>query len=135
MREDLNFKQRQLNDAERTAAQLQVEVEARRQDLNKYKHLEGTIKSQLEQYEQSVAKMEDELANKFPKTNELSQTFQRDKESMNNIKNMASQYKVGLTKQTTFHAMKHDTRKNQIYASDVYVKLNEQEKRLISNES
>jgi hypothetical protein len=39
--------------------------------LIKYKHLEGTIKSQLEQYDQSVEKMEDELANKFPKTNEL----------------------------------------------------------------
>ena len=72
MREDLNFKQRQLNDAERTAAQLQVEVGNRRQDLQKYKNLEKTIKSQMEEYEQSLQKMEDELANKFPKTNELS---------------------------------------------------------------
>ena len=29
MKQDLNFKQRQLNDAESTAAQLQVEVESR----------------------------------------------------------------------------------------------------------
>jgi len=31
--------------------------------------------------------------------------------------------------------MKHDTRKNQILASDIYNRLNDQEKRLISNES
>lgn len=79
--------------------------------------------------------MEDELANKFPKTNELSTQFQREKERLNNIKQMVSQYKVGLSKQSTYHAMKHDTRKNQVLASDIYNRLNEQEKRLISNES
>jgi len=52
-----------------------------------------------------------------------------------NIKQLVSQYKVGLSKQTTYHAMKHDTRKNQILQSDIYNRLNEQEKRLISNES
>lgn len=72
MRDDLDYKKKQLSDAERTAAQLQVEVEARKQDLNKYKHLQGTIKQQLEQYNSSVAKMEDELQNKFPRTNQLS---------------------------------------------------------------
>jgi predicted transcriptional regulator len=54
---------------------------------------------------------------------------------MQNIKAMVSQYKAGLQKQSTYHSMKHDTRKNQILASDIYNKLNEQEKRLISNES
>ena len=39
MRDDLDYKQKQLNDAERTAAQLQVEVEQRNQDLLKYKNL------------------------------------------------------------------------------------------------
>jgi hypothetical protein len=52
-----------------------------------------------------------------------------------NIKQLVGQYKVGLSKQTTYHAMKHDTRKNQILQSDIYNRLNEQEKRLISNES
>ena len=88
---------------------------------------------QLEQYVQSVQKMEDELQNKFPKTNELSQDFLREKERLMNIKMMVGQYKVGLSKQTTYHAMKHDTRKNQILQSDIYNRLNEQEKRLISN--
>lgn len=82
--------------------------------MHKYTNLERTIKTQLEEYEQSLQKMEDELANKFPKTNELSMGFQREKETMQNIKAMVSQYKVGLSKQSTYHAMKHDTRKNQI---------------------
>lgn len=43
--------------------------------MHKYTNLERTIKTQLEEYEQSLQKMEDELANKFPKTNELSMGF------------------------------------------------------------
>jgi hypothetical protein len=35
MKKDLNFKKRQLNDAERTAGNLQVEVENRKADLIK----------------------------------------------------------------------------------------------------
>ena len=41
MKKDLNFKQRQLNDAEMTAAKLQVEVEARTADLDKISNLEA----------------------------------------------------------------------------------------------
>ena len=44
-------------------------------------------------------------------------------------------YKNALSKQTTYHSVKHDTRKNQIMQSDVYNRLNEIEKRLIGNES
>lgn len=62
-----------MDDAARTAAQLSIEVETKKQDLAKYKHLGGTIKTQLEQYNASVEKMEDEIQNKFPKTNELNQ--------------------------------------------------------------
>jgi hypothetical protein len=35
----------------------------------------------------------------------------------------------------TYHAMKHDTKKNQILQSDIYNRLNDIEKKLIQNES
>lgn len=35
----------------------------------------------------------------------------------------------------TYHAMKHDTKKNQILQSDIYNRLNDIEKKLILNES
>ena len=47
MRKDLNFKQRQLNDAESTAAKLQVEVEAREADLEKIRSLEERIVTEM----------------------------------------------------------------------------------------
>ena len=81
-----------LNDAERTAAQLQAEVEARRQDSIKYQHLQDTIKTQLEQYQQSVDKMEDELENKFPRTDVLQEEFNAKKETLMNIKSIVGQY-------------------------------------------
>ena len=57
MKKDLNFKQKQLNDAESTAAQLQVEVESRTQDLEKIKNLEGRMDKEMESYQQNVDKM------------------------------------------------------------------------------
>lgn len=71
MKQDLNFKQRQLNDAESTAAQLQVEVESRTQDLEKIKNLEGRMDKEMESYQQNVDKMRDEMTNKFTKIGEL----------------------------------------------------------------
>ncbi len=49
MRKDLKFKERLLNDAESTAAKLQVEVDARNIDLEKIKTLETRIEGELAQ--------------------------------------------------------------------------------------
>ena len=56
--------------------------------------------------------MEDELQNKFTKTEELQGQFQDEKERMAAIKKFLSVYKNGLAKQVTYHNMKHDTKKN-----------------------
>ena len=47
MRKDLKFKERLLNDAESTAAKLQVEVDARNIDWEKIKNLESKIEVEL----------------------------------------------------------------------------------------
>lgn len=46
-----------------------------------------------------------------------------------------SAYRANIAKQSTYHAMKHDTRRNMILQNEIYNRLNEVEKRLISNES
>jgi len=61
MKADLNFKQRQLNDAEMTAAKLQVEVEARTADLDKIRSLESRIDKEMETVAEGINKMEDEM--------------------------------------------------------------------------
>merc|ERR1712086_650851 len=48
MKADLNFKKRQLDDAENTAAKLQVEVDTRTGDLQKIKNLENRIDNELQ---------------------------------------------------------------------------------------
>ena len=67
MRKDLNFKQRQLNDAEMTAAKLQVEVEARTSDLEKIRTLEDRIEKEMQSVAEGINNMENDLANKFTK--------------------------------------------------------------------
>ena len=89
----------------------------------------------MEQYSQQIAKMEDEMQNKFTKTDQLEATFQEEKQRLAVISKLVKQYKHGLSKQSTYHAMRHDTKKNLILQNEVYNKLNEVEKKLIVNES
>ena len=79
--------------------------------------------------------MEDDMANKFTKAHMLTAGFEDEKQRIEHIKGLVMTYKNALSKQTTYHSVKHDTRKNQIMQSDVYNRLNEIEKRLIGNES
>merc|ERR1719506_2296192 len=79
--------------------------------------------------------MEDDMANKFGKTDDLKADFDREKKRMDMIKRFLNTYKNGLAKQITYHSMKHDTKKNQILQSEIYNRLNDIEKKLIQNES
>lgn len=135
MKKDLNFKQRQLNDAEMTAAKLQIEVEARTADFEKIRNLETRIDKEMETVAEGINKMEDEMQNKFNKIGDLSGQFEEEKSRLQLIKSLVEKYKGKLLQQTTYHGVRHDTRKNQILQSDIYNRLNEIEKRLIGNES
>ena len=75
--------------------------------------------------------MHDDMENKFNNTDNLKVRFDQEKKRMYMIKQFLNIYKNGLTKQITYHSMKHDTKKNQILQSEIYNRLNEMEKKLI----
>lgn len=79
--------------------------------------------------------MEDDMNNKFNRTDDLKSDFDREKKRMGLIKKFLNCYKNGLNKQIAYHSMKHDTKKNQILQSEIYGRLNDMEKKLIQNES
>lgn len=54
MKDDLKFKQDQLENSETTAARLSVQKDQINQDLEKVKNLEGRIKKEMEQAEQKI---------------------------------------------------------------------------------
>lgn len=56
--------------------------------------------------------MEDEMNNKFTKVDDLKVEFEREKVKLASIKQNISIYKPSLSKQTTYHSMKHDTKKS-----------------------
>jgi chromosome segregation ATPase len=134
-KEELAFKQGQVENAETTYARLKVELEQRQNDLEKIKTLEGRIEKEMQQVYEKIGQMEDEMANKFTRTDDLKVDFDREKVRLAQIRAFLSQYKPGLQKQMTYHSMKHDTKKNQILQSDIYNRLNDIEKKLIQNES
>jgi CRISPR/Cas system-associated endonuclease Cas1 len=79
--------------------------------------------------------MEDDMNNKFTKTDQLKSDFEREKQRLTRVKQFVAVYRQGLSKQVTFHSMKHDTKKNQILRNEIYNRLNDIEKKLIQNES
>jgi intraflagellar transport protein 74 len=132
---DLKFKQGQLENAENTAARLRVQKEQIQNDLDKVKNLEGRIHKEMQQAQEKIQTMQDEMENKFTKTEDLQGQFEDEKVRMGQIKKFLQVYKNGLAKQVTYHNMKHDTKKNQILQSEIYNRLNDIEKKLIQNES
>mmetsp|Transcript_984 Transcript_984/g.991 ORF Transcript_984/g.991 Transcript_984/m.991 type:complete len:227 (+) Transcript_984:1061-1741(+) len=134
-RSDLQFKQGQLENAETTFARLKVELEQRQGDLEKIKTLEVRIDKEMQQVTEKIELMDDEMNNKFTRTDDLKVDFEREKIKLANIKVILQKYKGSLAKQTTYHSMKHDTKKNQILNSNIYTTLNDIEKKLIQNES
>jgi len=109
---ELRFKQDQLENTETTTARLKVQKDQISGDLEKVKNLEGRIKKEMEQAEQKIEQMNDDIHNKFSKYDQLRDQFENEKERMKAIKKFLSVYKQGLSKQVTFHSMKHDTKKN-----------------------
>jgi hypothetical protein len=89
----------------------------------------------MESFSQKIANMEDEMANKFTKTDDLKQQFEKEKDRMRIIQRFLNAYRNGLEKQVAYHQMKHNTKKNQILQSEIYNRLNDIEKKLIQNES
>lgn len=68
MRNDLKFKQDQMEDAETTAARLIQQKDQIQQDLEKVKSLETRIHDEMKNAKQKCADMEDDMNNKFTKT-------------------------------------------------------------------
>ena len=90
---------------------------------------------EMEVYAENINRMEDEMANKFTRTEELASKHENEKQRLHSIKNHVTSYRASLQKQSTNHAIKHDTRRNMILQNEIYNRLNEVEKRLIHNES
>jgi predicted RNase H-like nuclease (RuvC/YqgF family) len=85
-----------LNDAEMTAAKLQIEVEARTADLDKIKNLEVRIDKEMETVAEGINNMEDAMANKFAKIDDLTNEFEHEKQRLYLIKDLVEKYKSKL---------------------------------------
>jgi intraflagellar transport protein 74 len=131
MKSDLKFKQGQMEDSQTTAARLRVQQDQIKSDLEKVKNLESRIAKEMEQAQDKIVSMEDDIDNKFTRTDDLKSQFDYEKLRMSKIKKFLQVYKNGLSKQITYHSMKHDTKKNQILQSEIYNRLNDIEKKLI----
>jgi Skp family chaperone for outer membrane proteins len=79
-----------------TAAKLQIEVEARTADLDKIKNLEVRIDKEMETVAEGINNMEDAMANKFAKIDDLTAEFDHEKQRLYLIKDLVEKYKAKL---------------------------------------
>lgn len=56
--------------------------------------------------------MQDEMANKFTKTDELKAQFEKEKVRLALVQRFLNVYRNSLEKQVAYHQMKHNTKKN-----------------------
>lgn len=98
MKKDLAFKQGQLDNSATTAAQLKVQKEYINKDLEKVKSLEFRIDKEMQQAKEKIAQMNDDIANKFTKTDDVKRQFDHEKVRLANIRNFLKIYKNGLAK-------------------------------------
>lgn len=98
MKNDLKFKQGQLEDSETTAARLRVQKDQIHQDLEKVKNLEGRIHKEMEQAQDKISQMENDMSNKFTKTDDLKVQFDQEKVRLGQIKKFLNAYRNGLSK-------------------------------------
>ena len=69
---------------------------------------------EMEVYSENINRMEDEMANKFTRVGELQAAHDAEKQRLRLIRQQVSAYRAKIAKQSTYHAMKHDTRRNMI---------------------
>lgn len=69
-----------------TAARLTQQKEQIQNDLEKVKSLETRIHEEMKNAKQKCADMEDDMNNKFTKTDQLKSDFEREKASLNRVR-------------------------------------------------
>ena len=65
---------------------MQVEVEARKADLEKITNLEGRMDKEMEVYGENINRMEDEMANKFTRIPELQANHEAEKLRLKSVR-------------------------------------------------
>lgn len=135
MKGGVGFKQDELEKAENTFARLKAELEKRKQDLEKINTLETRIEKEMQQVKEKIDQMEDDMENKFTRVDELKDEFDREKVRLAALKQLLIAQKPALQNVMAYHSMKHDTKSNQITQNEVYMRLNDLERKLIKNES
>ncbi|KAF4672547.1 WD repeat-containing protein 36 [Perkinsus chesapeaki] len=80
MQSDLSFKDRQVEASEATGQRLEVELQQRRQELDKISDLEHKVEEEIAQAEESMQTYQDEIDNRFSCIDELREARLRDME-------------------------------------------------------
>merc|ERR1719329_126761 len=130
MEDELDFKSKQLQNAETTQNRLQGELAKRESELEKISDLDVKISSELTQVQATMTKYEEEIANKF----DLIADFQADGsqrvKQLETRKAVLEKRAASLTQQVGFIKLKYKGKQQQLSENDVAQGLETQERKI-----
>ena len=134
MQNDLAYKERQMQDAQSTMSQLQVEVENRRREFEDLKNVDQKINNEIEQIKKRMQEMEEEMPN-FADIDIVRQEGEIRKKAKVAERDQLKQQLHNLKKATNALATKYNETRAQIRSNEVNSKLHILEKEIRSRAS
>ena len=110
------------------------EVEERTSQLARMQNVEPNILKNAQQLKDKMARMQQELDEKYSKVSDLVAEAQAEKRRLEALKAHYAAHKDGLREQVTFVSVAVDKKKNQLAENETHKVLNDFERRIAENE-
>merc|ERR1711904_674421 len=127
MEDELEFKNKQLGNAETTQNRLEAELAKRQGELEKIESLDVKITQELQQVEAKMRQYEQDIEQKYDRVGELRGEGQRQVSELENRKQLLEGRASSLRQQVGFLRLRHESRRQQLADDEASIKLEQQE--------
>lgn len=130
MQDELDFKNKQLQNSESTQNRLQAELEKRNGELDKIVSLDAKISSELQQLETKIKQYQTDISEKFDHIDEMKQEKEQQIRTLSARKETLMDRLETMKKQINFMKLKNDGKKQQLLENEINSGLESQEQKI-----
>jgi len=130
MEDELDFKNKELQNSETTQNRLEGELTKRQGELDKIVNLDVKITDELHQVETRMKQYEEEIENKFDRVEDLRASLHAQVETLEARKSQLERAVPALTQQINALKLRCDSKKQQLADDEVAAGLDAQEKKI-----
>mmetsp|Transcript_44480 Transcript_44480/g.127374 ORF Transcript_44480/g.127374 Transcript_44480/m.127374 type:complete len:398 (-) Transcript_44480:58-1251(-) len=130
LQDDLDFKNRQLQNAETTQQRLEADLAKREGELEKIESLDVKISQELRQVEEKMSKYEREMADKYDKIDVMRRQGESQCAKLEARKKQLEARNSALKQQVSFLKIGHEAKRSHLADDKTAASLEEQEQRI-----